>query len=71
MLLEGGEVMPLTAKQMIKLLKKNGYEEIRQIGSHKQFLNRKNGIKVTVPFHTGDLAPGTERSILKRAGIKK
>ena len=33
MLLKGGEVMPLTAKQMIKLLKKNGYEEIRQIGS--------------------------------------
>ncbi|MBM6930868.1 type II toxin-antitoxin system HicA family toxin [[Clostridium] spiroforme] len=63
--------MPLTAKQMIILLKKNGYEEIRQIGSHKQFLNRKNGIKVTVPFHTGDLAPGTERSILKRARIKK
>ena len=71
MLLKGGEVLPLTAKQMIKLLKKNGYEEIRQIGSHKQFLNRKNGIKVTVPFHTDDLAPGTERSILKRAGIKK
>ena len=41
MLLKGDEVMPLTAKQMIKLLKKNGYEEIRQIGSHKQFLNRK------------------------------
>ena len=71
MLLKCGDVMPLTEKQMIKLLKKNGYEEIRQIGSHKQFLNRKNGIKVTVPFHTGDLAPGTERSILKRAGIKK
>ena len=63
--------MPMTAKQMIKLLKKNGFEEVRQVGSHKQFANKKTGRKTTVTFHIGDLPIGTERSILKQAGIKK
>lgn len=63
--------MPMTPKQMIKLLKKNGFVEIRQVGSHKQFYNPTNGRKATVPFHSKDLKPGTERNILKQAGIKK
>lgn len=63
--------MPLTAKQMIQLLKKNGFEEVRQVGSHKQFVNKKTGRKTTVPFHIGDLPIGTEQNILKQAGIKK
>jgi predicted RNA binding protein YcfA (HicA-like mRNA interferase family) len=63
--------VPLTAKQMIKLLKKNGFVEVRQVGSHKQFVNKETGRKTTVPFHVGDLTIGTEQSILKQAGIKK
>ena len=35
--------VPMTARQMIKLLEKNGFEEIRQVGSHKQFFNKKTG----------------------------
>lgn len=30
--------MPMTPKQMIKLLKKNGFYEISQNGSHKNFV---------------------------------
>ena len=56
---------------MIKLLKKNGFVEVRQVGSHKQFVNKETGRKTTVPFHVGDLTIGTEQSILKQAGIKK
>ena len=63
--------MPMSAKEMIKLLKKNGFVEIRQVGSHKQFVNKETGRKTTVPFHVGDLPIGTERNILKQAGIKK
>ncbi|HGN9977449.1 TPA: type II toxin-antitoxin system HicA family toxin, partial [Streptococcus pyogenes] len=29
--------MPMTPKQMIKLLKKNGFYEVSQNGSHKKF----------------------------------
>ena len=63
--------MPMTPKEMVKLLKKHGFEEIRQVGSHKQFINRKTGKKTTVPFHTKDLPIGTEKAILKQASIEK
>lgn len=62
--------MPMTAKEIIKLLKVNGFEEIRQVGSHKQFKNYETGKSVTVPFHNKDLKKGTEQSILKKAGLK-
>ena len=32
--------MPMTPKQMIKLLKDNGFVEVRQNGSHKFFINK-------------------------------
>ncbi|GAB2022481.1 hypothetical protein RyT2_15550 [Pseudolactococcus yaeyamensis] len=54
--------MPMTAKQMIKLLKKNG--------SHKQFINYETGRQTTVPIHSKDLKKGTEQGILKQAGLK-
>lgn len=64
--------MPMTARQMIKLLKQNGFEELRQNGtSHLIMINRQTGITVPVPMHTGDLKRGTEQKILKDAGLKK
>jgi predicted RNA binding protein YcfA (HicA-like mRNA interferase family) len=33
--------MPMTPKQMIKLLKDNGFVEVRQNGSHKFFINKE------------------------------
>ena len=62
--------MPMTAKQIIKLLKENGFEEVRQVGSHKLFKNYETGKSVTVPFHNKDLKKGTEQAILKKAGLK-
>ncbi len=61
--------MPMTAKQMIKLLKANGFTEVRQKGSHKIFINKSTGRMTTVPFHAKDLPPGTEAKIKKDAGI--
>lgn len=61
----------MTAKQLIKLLIQNGYEEIRQRGSHKIFKNAETGKQVTVPIHIGkDLKLGTLNQILKDAGLK-
>ena len=70
LLYKDGDAMPMTSKEMVKLLKKHGFVEVRQVGSHKQFVNQKTGKKTTVPFHTKDLPLGTEKSILKQAGIK-
>lgn len=62
--------MPLTAKQMVKLLKKNGFVEVRQMGSHKQFKNHTTGRFTTVPYHCRDLNKKTEQAILKQAGLR-
>lgn len=63
--------MPMTAKQMVKLLKKNGFEELRQNGtSHLIMINRKTGVSIPIPMHSGDLKKGMEQKILKEAGLK-
>jgi len=62
--------MPMTPKQMIKLLKANGFVEVRQNGSHKLFENPISGRVTIVPYHAKDLKRGTEQQILKDAGLK-
>ena len=63
--------MPLTPKEMIKLLKKNGFEEITQNGSHVKMKNQKNGKTVIVPYHSKAMKKGLEQAILKQAGLKQ
>ena len=43
--------MPMTPREMIKHLKKNGFEEISQNGSHVKLKNQTTGITVIVPYH--------------------
>ncbi|MGP1543314.1 MAG: type II toxin-antitoxin system HicA family toxin [Dialister pneumosintes] len=62
--------MPMTSKEMIKLLKDNGFVEVKGgKGSHRKFENPKTGKATVVPFHSKDLKKGTERNILKEAGL--
>ncbi|MEZ0536955.1 type II toxin-antitoxin system HicA family toxin [Caldicellulosiruptoraceae bacterium PP1] len=58
-------------KDLIKELEKDGWFEVRQKGSHKQFKHINKKGTVTVPFHNKDLDPKTLNSILKQAGLKK
>ena len=64
--------MPLTAKEVIRILHKDGWEEVpnRTKGSHIQLKHPKKPGKVTVPLHSGDLPAGTLNSIMKQAGLK-
>ncbi|MDR2047449.1 MAG: type II toxin-antitoxin system HicA family toxin [Clostridiales bacterium] len=62
--------MPITPKEMIKKLQKNGFEVIGTRGSHVKLRNEKTGKQTEVPMHNGDLAKGIEHSILKQAGLK-
>ncbi len=62
--------MPMTSKEMIRLLKRNGFVEIKGgKGSHRRFKNLETGKVTEVPFHTGDLGKGLEKAILKQAGL--
>ena len=60
----------MTAGELIKLLKKDGWYEKDQKGSHLQLEHPEKKGKVTVPVHSGDIPKGTLNSILKQAGIK-
>ncbi|MBQ2680215.1 MAG: type II toxin-antitoxin system HicA family toxin [Firmicutes bacterium] len=63
--------MPMTPKELIKLLKKNGFEEISQNGSHIKMKNCETGRQTIIPLHSKALKKGLEQAILKQAGIKK
>lgn len=61
--------MPMTAKQMMKLLEKNGFIW-QEGGNHTIFFNPITKKKTVVPRHAKDLGKGLEQQILKQAGLK-
>ena len=63
--------MPMTPKEMVRFLKRNGFVELRQKGSHLMMINYETGNQTPVPMHSKDLPKGTERGILKQAGLLK
>ena len=62
--------MPMTPKQMIKLLESTGFRQTHSNGSHFFFRNDETHRTTTVPVHAKDLKKGTENKILKDAGLK-
>lgn len=62
--------MPMSPKEMVKLLKQNGFGEVSQNGSHVKLKNPETGRTVIVPYHSKDLKKGMEQAILKQAGLK-
>jgi predicted RNA binding protein YcfA (HicA-like mRNA interferase family) len=64
-----GNIPVLKSSEVIRLLERMGFEEIRQRGSHKQFRHR-DGRQTTVPVHKGqDIAPTLFRQIAKDIGV--
>lgn len=62
--------MPMKPKEMIKLLKANGFELVDSNGSHHKYRNRTTGKQTIVPVHAKELKKGLEQAILKQAGLK-
>jgi predicted RNA binding protein YcfA (HicA-like mRNA interferase family) len=58
----------MTSREVIKRLVDEGWHEVRQSGSHKQFQHDTKSGTVTVPMHKGDIARGTLASIYRQAG---
>lgn len=58
--------MPMTAKQMIRLLEKNGFAAVSSnSGSHQKMKNSATGKMTIVPVHTGTLGKGLEHKIIE------
>ena len=62
----------MKVREIIILVKKDGWYQVAQKGSHRQFKHPIKSGRVTIPDHgqNKDLAKGTENSILKQAGLK-
>lgn len=58
--------------EILKRLLNDGWTQVSQKGSHRQFKHPVKKGRVTVPDHGRniDLPKGTENSILKQAGLK-
>jgi predicted RNA binding protein YcfA (HicA-like mRNA interferase family) len=58
--------------EVLRLLQQDGWHLIATRGSHRQFKHPNKPGRVTVPGKpSDDLAPGTQNSILKQAGLKQ
>jgi predicted RNA binding protein YcfA (HicA-like mRNA interferase family) len=63
----------MKARDVIKLIEKDGWYMVRQKGSHKQYKHKTKKGLVTIAAHklSDDIAPGTLNSIFKQAQIDK
>jgi len=58
----------LSGKELIRALERDGFQIVRQKGSHVSL--RKNEFRTVVPLHS-DLSKGTLLGILKQCGLTK
>jgi predicted RNA binding protein YcfA (HicA-like mRNA interferase family) len=63
----------MKVKDVIKMIKDDGWYEVRQRGSHKKFKHPTKKALVTISFHklSDEVKRGTLGSILKQAQIKE
>jgi len=65
-----GRLPQVTAQDLIRFLKSQGFVEDRQSGSHLTLWHEARQVSVTIPIHTGcDLGRGLAVRILKDAGF--
>jgi predicted RNA binding protein YcfA (HicA-like mRNA interferase family) len=60
----------LKAREVVTALERAGFFVHHSIGNHVQLKHRdRPELRVTVPYHTGDVPRGTLRSIIRQAGL--
>ena len=60
----------MKARELLKILRQDGWREKDQKGSHLQLIHPVKKGKVTLPIHGGDIPKGTLNAIMKQAGLK-
>jgi predicted RNA binding protein YcfA (HicA-like mRNA interferase family) len=58
-----------TAKDVVRFLRRKGFVERRQRGSHLVLQHPVTGYRTVVPMHAGDLPTGLFRRMLQDAGF--
>ena len=59
----------LSAKNLVKALKRAGFAEDTQRGSHLYLWDEQKKILTSVPMHSGDLKRSLLKAIIKQAGL--
>jgi predicted RNA binding protein YcfA (HicA-like mRNA interferase family) len=57
-------------QEIERIILKDGWALKSVKGSHHHYTHSSKPGKVTIPHHTGDIAPVIVKSILKQAGIR-
>ena len=57
----------LKPRQVVRALERAGFTLRKSKSSHRTYL--KGSLRVTVPYHSTDIKPGTLRSIIEQAGM--
>lgn len=65
------KLKPTKSKDLLKILKKHGFIETRQVGSHLILVNYQTNFRTTVPMHGRELPKGTLLAILRDVGLDK
>jgi len=60
-----------TSRELIRLIEKDGWYEVAQAGSHKQFRHSTKAGPVTIVHPDRDVHPKTAKSVLLQAGLLK
>lgn len=60
----------MRAIELEKILLKDGWYVVKQVGSHRHYKHPTKPGKVTIPIHRGDIDKGTVKSILRQAGLE-
>ncbi len=60
----------MDSRAVIRKLKEDGWFEVNQVGSHKQFKHPVKRGRVTIVHPKRDIPAGTLKSIVRQAGIK-
>jgi len=63
-----GRLPVLSGRELVSILKKNGFEVVRQKGSHVSL--KKSDFRTVIPLHN-ELAKGTLLAILRQTGMTK
>jgi len=64
--------VPMKVREMLRLIEDDGWYLVATVGSHRQYKHPTKTGRVTVPGKLGrDLPIGTERSILRQAGLNR
>lgn len=61
----------LTATKIIRALKRAGFEDNGQKGSHRYFWNPHSSRQTGVPMHGGDLRRSLMKEIIRQAGLSE